>query len=649
MPKVKTRSRSRNVEAVVFLLDDVLYDHTGTLSFLAVERAAKQLVEEGAFESWDDAHIALRKFREAFGYRQNFQRFIEDLVSAGQLTPVAGDRVLVAYNARAFVLGAPHILPFPHTVHTLEQLQALGYKLGLLCSGTMEAQWEKIHALGIASCFDHVMVVPSGSLSGDGNTAKVLPVIKAMAKELKVPVSKMALVGRRVFAELKAAKQMGLVTIRMKYGKYARTMPADDMEQPDYQMSTIEQLLAILNLVEERRPRPNIVALGGGTGLAVLLKALRDYPADLTAIVTVFDSGRHSGTLRKSLGILPPGDIRNCLVALSDSDQLMHQLMNYRFQENYLEGTSLGNLLLAALTDIHKGSFDKAVASVSEILNIRGQVLPATLDQSELCATLADGSTVVSEVNVRDPAKAAPIKRVYLENAENVHAYPAAVQAIEDADIILIAPGGFYTSIIATLLVPGIKEAINRSSGAVVYISNVATQNGQSDEYTLPQTLELLAEYIGDDVIDYVIANNAVPENSSFANGETLLLPTQAMEDAERPILVQGRAFQDMSAFNVEWKKVPMIKHCGKMILSMLYRIIEKEMDGTMQTRTRSNFVRSPSAFTPRYSGRSSPRPSFDGQSSAHTPHRRESLTWKLGIGFAFAAIVAIQHVRTRP
>ncbi len=139
-------------------------------------------------------------------------------------------------------------------------------------------------------------------------------------------------------------------------------------------------------------------------------------------------------------------------------DQLLHQLMNFRFRDasGYLEGASLGNLLLAALTHIHEGSFDRAIASIASILNIRGHVLPATLDTSELCADLTDGSTIVSEVHVRNPDKSAPIKSVYLDNP-HVQAYPAAVEAIEAADIILIAPGGFYTSIIATLLVPGMN------------------------------------------------------------------------------------------------------------------------------------------------------------------------------------------------
>ncbi|ETW01534.1 hypothetical protein, variant [Aphanomyces invadans] len=627
--------------SVVLLLSERL---TSLLRFTRLDCALRHVhpchAQEGTFDSLDEAHDSLRRFRHAFGYRKNFALFVDDLVSGGTLTSDAAQRVIAEYNASAFVLGtAPHIQPFPSTVPVLEALKEQGYKLGLLCSGTPESQWEKIHTLGVASYFDHVLVVPAGNLSGDGNLSKVTPVLKNMAKQLAVPTSKLVLVGKRVFAELKAAKQLGLVTVRMVYGKYAKTMPADDLEQPHYQMSSLDQLPAILVLAEGRRPRPHIVALGGGTGLAVLLKALREYPADLTAIVTVFDSGRHSGELRKTLGILPPGDIRNCLVALSDSDQVLHQLMNYRFQDHYLEGASLGNLLLAALTDIHGGKFDQAIASISDILNIRGQVLPATLDQAELCAVLTDGTTVVAEENVRSPNKSAPIDHVFLDNA-SVTAYPAAVAAIEAADIILISPGGFYTSIITTLLVPGIKDAIARATGAVVYISNVATQHGQSDGYTLPQTLRILAEYLGDDVVDYVIANNARPPTLPFQHGETLLLPTREMEMAERPILVQGRAFNDMSAFDVEWKKVPMIKHNGEMVLSMLYRIIEKEMEGGMTERTKTQYMQLPSRGG-RGSASLQPRsPSRRCLDDSDRRGSRRSATFLMSLGF-MAVVVA--------
>lgn len=268
----------------------------------------------------------------------------------------------------------------------------------------------------------------------------------------------------------------------------------------------------------------------------------------------------------------------------------MNKLMNYRFKENFMEGCSLGNLLLAALTDI-QGGFDKAITSISDILNIHGNVLPATLDSTELCAELEDGSVVVSEVNVRSPVivdddgserKKPPIKQVFLEK-DNVSAFLPAVKAIESADIIVLSPGGFYTSIISPLLVPGIRDAIRRSAGATVYISNVATQCGQTDGYTLADTVDILAQYLGENAIDYVIANNAVPQSEVlapyFARGEELLLPTPEMAEQSKPVLLQGKTFQEMD-MQTEWNKTPMIKHCGKMVVAMLYSIIDQELEG---------------------------------------------------------------------
>ncbi|GMF10142.1 unnamed protein product [Phytophthora lilii] len=294
--------------------------------------------------------------------------------------------------------------------------------------------------------------------------------------------------------------------------------------------------------------------------------------------------------------------------------------MNYRFRENFMEGCSLGNLLLAALTDL-QGGFDRAISSIADILNIHGFVLPATLESTELCAELTDGSTVVSEVNVRNPfmpdeeeeprsgsdsstsstcgtppstppkpedqkekIKKAPIKRVYLQNS-NVEAFQPAVRAIEEADIIILSPGGFYTSIIATLLVPGIRDAIARSAGATVYVSNVTTQNGQTDGYTLEKTLEVLSTYLGANAIDYVIANNTQPPEDVLApyveRGEELLLPTPEMAASKHPVLLQGQTFQeDLVAGHVarEWKKAPMLKHSGRRVAAILYTIIDKEM-----------------------------------------------------------------------
>ncbi|EEY57911.1 uncharacterized protein PITG_00501 [Phytophthora infestans T30-4] len=609
-----SRPRRRRVRAVAMILDDVLYDHSKLLSHLAIDRGVAQLLSEGAFPTNAAAFEALQTFRNAYGLRKRFPRFVDSLVSGPQakLSPAQAQRVITAYY-ESNVPEARSITPFAGVRKTLMELQDGGAcQLALLLIGKPEVQRERLKALGVEDLFNQVVYV-----SSNPSLAQITSAMKQLARQLQVPSSAVMFVGRKAFYEIKAANTVGMLTVRMLFGKYTSVMPTDEMEQPNFQIESIEQLLPIVKLADQQMLQPKIVAIGGGTGLAVLLKELRHYPADLTAVVTVFDSGRHSGALRKYLGILPPGDIRNCLVALSDSDELLSKLMNYRFRDNFMEGCSLGNLLLAALTDL-QGGFDRAISSISDILNINGSVLPATLESTELCAELMDGSTVVSEVNVRSPfkpeeeeeprsesssstssssgtppatppkpeekIKKAPIKRVYLEN-QNVEAFQPAVQAIEDADIIILSPGGFYTSIISTLLVPGIRDAIARSAGATVYVSNVTTQNGQTDGYTLEKTLDVLSTYLGANAIDYVIANNTQPPEDVLApyveRGEELLLPTHDMAASKHPVLLQGQTFQeDLVAGHVtrEWKKAPMLKHSGRRVAAILYTIIDKEM-----------------------------------------------------------------------
>ncbi|DAZ92796.1 TPA: hypothetical protein N0F65_005800 [Lagenidium giganteum] len=568
------------------ILDDVLYDHTGLLGHLAIDRAMQQAVAEKAFKSGVAAYEALQVFRNTYGYRKRFPRFVDSLVTQNILSEEAAVRVVKAYY-ESQIPEAGLIKPFERARDTLQSLSQSGYQLGLVLVGKEDVQRERLRALGLQEFFPHMVFVPSNP-----SLVQLTSAMKEICRRMMMQPSSVVFVGRKVFYEIKAANKVGFVTVRMLHGKYASVSPIEELELPDFQIESIEQLVAVLRLADQQVIRPKIVAIGGGTGLAILLKELRKYPADLTAIVTVFDSGRHSGALRKYLGILPPGDIRNCLVALSDSDELMHKLMTYRFKENFMEGCSLGNLLLAALTDI-QGGFDKAITSLSDILNIHGNVFPATLDDTELCAELEDGTVVVSEVNVRSPTivdengstkKKAPIKRAFLQN-ENVEAFLPAIKAIENADIIVLSPGGFYTSIIATLLVPGIRDAIKRSAGATVYISNVATQTGQTDGYTLADSVQLLYKYLGDNSIDYIVANNAEPPAEAmewyFARGEQLMLPTKEMIEARRPRLLQGKTFEDIEANGItkEWDKTPMIKHCGKMVVDMLYRIIDQEIE----------------------------------------------------------------------
>ncbi|GAW93185.1 gluconeogenesis factor YvcK family protein [Calderihabitans maritimus] len=251
---------------------------------------------------------------------------------------------------------------------------------------------------------------------------------------------------------------------------------------------------------------PRIVAIGGGTGLSVLLRGLKNYTSNLTAIVTVSDDGGSSGRLRGELGILPPGDTRNCLVALADTESLMEKLINYRFDQGKgLAGHSLGNLLLAALTDI-TGGFDKAVKEIGKVLALRGRVLPSTLDNVVLCAELEDGTIVEGETRIS--SSRGRIRKVFLKPPD-VAPLKEAIEAIEQADAVVLGPGSLYTSVLPNLLVRGLREALERTKAPIFYVCNVMTQPGETTGYTAYDHLKALVDHCGPGLVDYVVVNVA--------------------------------------------------------------------------------------------------------------------------------------------
>jgi len=255
-----------------------------------------------------------------------------------------------------------------------------------------------------------------------------------------------------------------------------------------------------------------VVALGGGTGLPAVLRALKTETTNLTAIVTVADDGGSSGKLRRELGVLPPGDLRNNIAALADDENLMTQLFQYRFGEGTLDGHSLGNLLLTALASI-TGSMDRAVAEAGNVLAIQGRVLPSTLQDVTLMAEIRspDGKElrrVIGESQI--PLTDGRIERVLI-TPENARAYPESVRAILAADVIVIGPGSLYTSILPNLLISGIPEAIRANHGLHIYICNVATQDGETTGFSVADHILALERNVGRGLFNIVLANNAHP------------------------------------------------------------------------------------------------------------------------------------------
>jgi len=257
---------------------------------------------------------------------------------------------------------------------------------------------------------------------------------------------------------------------------------------------------------------PRIVVIGGGTGLSTMLRGLKHCSENITAIVSVADDGGGSGVLREELGMLPPGDIRNCIQALANTEPTMEALLGYRFTDGSLKGQSFGNLFLAALNGM-SASFDQAVVKMSEVLAITGRVLPVTNENVRLEAEFDDGSVLTGESRITRGKleNDLHIRRVRLL-PEKPEALPACVEAIDRAELIVLGPGSLYTSIIPNLLVDGIPQAIARSDALRVLVLNVMTQNGESEGYKASDHIRALFDHAGDKLCDYCLANSrAVP------------------------------------------------------------------------------------------------------------------------------------------
>jgi uncharacterized cofD-like protein len=250
---------------------------------------------------------------------------------------------------------------------------------------------------------------------------------------------------------------------------------------------------------------PKIVAVGGGTGLAMLLSGLKEYSSNITAVVTVADDGGSSGRLRKQFDILPPGDIRNCLVALADASTMMRDLFQFRFEEgSELAGHSFGNLFITVMTRL-TGDFEKAVRETSKVLALRGQVIPSTLENVKLVARYEDGSVIEGEYDI--PRAGKPIRKVYL-NPREAQAAPETLKSIKEAEIIVLGPGSLYTSIIPNLLIKQITDSIVVSRAIKVYVCNVMTQPGETDGYTASMHVKSLIEHSHPRIIDYCVVNS---------------------------------------------------------------------------------------------------------------------------------------------
>lgn len=276
----------------------------------------------------------------------------------------------------------------------------------------------------------------------------------------------------------------------------------------------------IESLIYEKRllvKGPKIVVIGGGTGLSTMLRGLKYYTSNITAIVTVGDDGGGSGALREDLGMLPPGDIRNCILALADTEPIMQDLLQHRFKDGRLKGQSFGNLFLAAMAEISDNNFEEGVQKMSSVLAVTGKVLPVTLDNMKLKAKLQNGNIVEGESQIPEEAlkQNSRIEQFMME-PENAKALPEALEAIKEADAVVMGPGSLYTSVTSNLLIKDIAKAVRKTNALKIYVSNIMTQPGETTGFKASDHLKVLRKYGGREIVDYAIVNTGeIPEELS--------------------------------------------------------------------------------------------------------------------------------------
>ncbi|MEB3340515.1 gluconeogenesis factor YvcK family protein [Okeania sp.] len=311
---------------------------------------------------------------------------------------------------------------------------------------------------------------------------------------------------------------------------------------------------------------PKILAIGGGTGLSNLLRGLKDYSANITAVVTVADDGGSSGRLRREIGVQPPGDIRNCLAALASEEKLLTELFQYRFSAgDGLNGHSFGNLFLTAMSEV-TGDLERAIAASSQVLAVQGQVLPATLTDVNLWAELSDGRRIEGESNITEAG--GKIVKIGC-TPENPPALPKVLQAIEEADYIIIGPGSLYTSVIPNLLVSEITEAIACRNIPSIYVCNIMTQPGETDGYTVADHIRAIDVACGKKLFDTVLAQGKSPSEKALIKyaqegSHPVFLDREAVKNLGRKILLTNVMYED--------EKTGVIRHDSMMLARVLFQ-----------------------------------------------------------------------------
>ena len=455
------------------------------------------------------------------------------------------------------------ITPFPDTIDALEKLKEK-CKLILITSGSKVQQNKKIDVLGIRNYFDHIFI-------DEINEKEHL--FSQTVRLLKLLPDEILVVGDRIDQEIEIGNRLGMKTARMLHGKFSQLIPENIYQEPDYILKNIGEIVDVAG----KDNKLKIVTIGGGTGTSSLLEGLKKYTEDITAIVNVTDTGRSSGKIRREMNIIAPGDTRNCLIALANSEKLMSDLFQYRFENGNLKGYSFGNLFIATLSKL-TGSFEKAIGEASKILQLKGKVIPSTFDNVNICAELENGTILNEEDKIVDRHNdkvhlRSPIKKVF--HQPEAKANEKAIKEIEKANLIVICPGSLFTSIISNLLIKGISKAINKSKAKKVYVCNIMTQVSQTHNYKASDYVKRIKEHI---TLDYVILNNKKPSMKllkEYKKENAFLVENDFKELKKLGIKIIVEDVLDESAEKKTlWEKKDLLRHDPDKIAKLLAGLI---------------------------------------------------------------------------
>jgi len=594
------------IKAIIFDLDDTLYDQE-QIRDTAREQSVKAMIEKGLNCSIEEA---CRKLKEITSRTHVIERYKELIRYFGCYGDAIAEVGRQKYNNADF----DGLEIYPEVTGVLGDLKRKGMRLILVTEGSLIQQNKKINALGIRSYFNKIYI-------SEGDKSEYF---KDILKTNNFGVDEVLIIGDRIDKEISVGNKLGLKTVRILKGVYSNRVPESNLEKPDFEIRNLREIFEVIdkinrgdnNLYNNQGDNPvrgtnpsslnlsdtnnyaekpsragfgakdsgiKIVTIGGGTGTSALLEGLKEYTDNITTIVTVTDSGRSTGMIRRELDMPAPGDARNCLLALADSEKGLYDLFQYRFDEGAFEGYSFGNLFIAALTKLNNGSFEKALEEASRILNLKGNVLPATFDNVNICAELEDGNVLEEEDKIIDRHNnyvhlRPKIKRVF-HNPEG-HVNEKAIQKIEEADLIIFSPGSLFTSIISNLVVKGIPEAINRSKAKKVYVCNIMTQVSQTYGFKASDHVSQILNYLGEGSgLDVVVLNKEKPSEELLESykKENAFLVENDCEKLEKlgVRILLGDFLDDVEEKKLLWEKKDLLRHNPQKIADLLVGLVD--------------------------------------------------------------------------